>query len=1398
MAGDDGYVQVEIEGFDSTERRPGAPDVPTRTVWIAIPPDAEPTLDVRVDPAKESVLPGIVPRAVLRRSVELSPEEREAVEADRTATEGVRSLERGARASRRADRRYYESDGHGAATRVAWLGETGYVRDQRYVEVHLAPVRFDPAIDGLRIQPAVEVVVEFHRSSSEPLLPSEPDPRFEGVYRSSFLNYDQSRSFRGVATPEAAFSVEAQDVSAAVAATPLQRILVTSHGLVRLDYALLQPTGFLAHPLSTWKLTNRGVGVPLQLNDDGDGTLEPGESVQFYGQALDDEPKTEINTDFPGTPTDLFEARDFTDENTYFLSIDPGPVAPMPTRDSTPTFTRVPPQHFKALARAEVDNGYRPLGGADPWYWLPTLLISSPSAAMREDVVPLPGLFSGTEPATVRVKVRGIDEDLTVSPDHPTRVTLRNNATQVLATNDGSFDNRTLFTHQLAWTWPGSGATLSDPARVKLEVLSSAARCSGSPCNSVILDWIEIDYERAFTASGNKLVFDWPDSNAEFSVAGFTDPSPAIYEITLAAGERVIRPVRLTGAAVSGAGPYMVRFRVDQDPLIADGSPRRFAVLGSSSATIPGAGAFQSDTVSDLRNTTNQADLVVIASEAVLDASPGGPLAQLLAYRATAAGGGLTSKVVRLQDVYDEFGHGLPGPTAIREFLRFVLSSAPGEGWSAPKPAYVLLLGDGSADYKSGFTFGNYVPTQILFKDDPVLGFYASDNVMAAVVGADQLADLVVGRVPARSVADANRMLQKILSYELSSPAGAWRDRTLFVSDRGKLGPNLMGESLEFELINAEAAAWVGPPATLRNLRYYSDYFDNGVPNPWNAINAAIKATVNGTDGQADGVSIVNYIGHGNFVIWSDDFFWDERVTPPSDTFQDSLDLHNAARLSWLVAHNCLTGGFQTLDHNSIGENWFKLDGGGAVGVFAPTGLSTNFVGGPASQEVFEALYGPTKERVVGPIVLRTLAELCTRESPEACQAYALQGDPATKLVLRDVDAPSDLVATAGNARVDLAWTASSTPGAVYDVYRAESLQNVTYVPAATGLTSPSFADTGRVNTKTYYYYVLARDPSGFQSAWSNLNSDCASAGPDCVSATPLNPNPPSAPTGVQLQDLGVGTALRVVWSANPENDLARYTVHWGTASGSYGQSTNTGLQTVATLTDLVEGDTYYVAVTATNTSGRTSAFSNEVADYPIYGLGLRGPHWIMDLRARRSGSNVVLEWSEIATDYYGKPENVASYEVLRGSSSNFDPAAMTVIGSCPSPCDTFTDPGAATAVASYHYRVRAIDVDGNAGGLGSNPPAVVTAFVARSTTVPGNIVLSWAPVTTTVDGAPAQIAQYRVYASDQPFTRTDIRNGLLTPVATVAAPPYEFTPPPQSRYHSVIAVDSRGNLSPD
>jgi len=71
---------------------------------------------------------------------------------------------------------------------------------------------------------------------------------------------------------------------------------------------------------------------------------------------------------------------------------------------------------------------------------------------------------------------------------------------------------------------------------------------------------------------------------------------------------------------------------------------------------------------------------------------------------------------------------------------------------------------------------------------------------------------------------------------------------------------------------------------------------------------------------------------------------------------------------------------------------------------------------------------------------------------------------------------------------------------------------------------------------------------------------------------------------------------IKLAWDANGEADLAGYKVYHGTASQSYGNPTNVGNVTSYTLTGLTEGQTYYICLTAYDSSSNESAPSNEVS----------------------------------------------------------------------------------------------------------------------------------------------------------------------------------------------------------
>jgi len=72
--------------------------------------------------------------------------------------------------------------------------------------------------------------------------------------------------------------------------------------------------------------------------------------------------------------------------------------------------------------------------------------------------------------------------------------------------------------------------------------------------------------------------------------------------------------------------------------------------------------------------------------------------------------------------------------------------------------------------------------------------------------------------------------------------------------------------------------------------------------------------------------------------------------------------------------------------------------------------------------------------------------------------------------------------------------------------------------------------------------------------------------------------------------------AATLAWDAVIAPNLGGYRVYYGTTSGTYTQSVPVGDVTTYTLGGLNGNATYYVAVTAFDTSNHESAFSNEVS----------------------------------------------------------------------------------------------------------------------------------------------------------------------------------------------------------
>lgn len=165
----------------------------------------------------------------------------------------------------------------------------------------------------------------------------------------------------------------------------------------------------------------------------------------------------------------------------------------------------------------------------------------------------------------------------------------------------------------------------------------------------------------------------------------------------------------------------------------------------------------------------------------------------------------------------------------------------------------------------------------------------------------------------------------------------------------------------------------------------------------------------------------------------------------------------------------------------------------------------------------------------------------------EAVSRRGIVGPPsleATALVTVDIEAPSGLLAEAGERSVRLSWEAPTRRGDAsplgivprYNIYRGTSPGR--YDPSPINrepVRSTQFQDAGLVNDQTYYYRVTAVESQ--EPPWQE------GVPSDEVSVSPVDLTPPAPPQGVRAV-VGPGPAVSLSWELNRESDLAGYLVY--------------------------------------------------------------------------------------------------------------------------------------------------------------------------------------------------------------------------------------------------------------
>ncbi len=352
----------------------------------------------------------------------------------------------------------------------------------------------------------------------------------------------------------------------------------------------------------------------------------------------------------------------------------------------------------------------------------------------------------------------------------------------------------------------------------------------------------------------------------------------------------------------------------------------------------------------------------------------------LAAYR---RGQGLSVVTVNVADLYDEFSGGNVDPEGIRQAIGFAYAN-----WPTP-PRYVLLVGDGTYDFKnfSGYGGPTFLPPYLAYVD-PWLGEVAADNRYAAVAGDDLIPDVLLGRIPAQTPADVTAVVNKTIAYEQQALGAwpSWKNRLAYVTDNAYDTNDVWDGAGDF-IAEAESAIAAQPlPAGFENLRYFYDpsSFNLGTESWRYADGPTMKAAIQSK--LAEGLLLASFIGHSSQSQWAS-----ERFVHMSEV----ASINTEGRLPVILEMTCLTSYFNMPDRQSLDEVWVTTPTRGAVATVGPSGFGVLNGHGTLHYGMNRAIFADRVATLGDALLAGKIDLAATGAHLDLLDTFMIMGDPA-------------------------------------------------------------------------------------------------------------------------------------------------------------------------------------------------------------------------------------------------------------------------------------------------------------------------------------------------------------------------------------------------------------------
>lgn len=678
------------------------------------------------------------------------------------------------------------------------------------------------------------------------------------------------------------------------------KVGITENGIYKIDRNTLQALGVPVSTINPNKLKLYGNGVqgslpqlnsverpqdllenPIHISGASDGSFDTQDFILFYGVGPNKEQWSSAGFDY--------KKNIYSDTSYYFLKIDGLDGKRISSKESLPDPSILTISSFQDHITYEVDVRNLISSGRG-WYGE---AISNGQFSNFTHV--LNGIVSDIE----------LDINVVGQATENSTFNISANATSIGSIEIGKINAGSIDPYGIKARQGRNLFTIQSTDELDLSIGYNAQISNGRG----FIDFYTLTFERALELSNNETIFrslEAIGNVAQYEI-GNTSESSVIWNIT--------NPSNIQSQSFSIINSKAV-FKSQSLEL------EEFVVFIGSEFPTPFV--FGKVANQNLRNDTNLDGIIVTAPDFLDQAN------QLAQFHRDHDG--LNVKVATTREVYNEFSAGRQDVSAIRDYARYIYNTG-------GRLKYLTLFGDCSYDYKNRVADNtNFVPTYesrdsfhpiYSHSSDDYFGFFeANEGEWIETLSGDHTMEIGVGRLPVKTVAEAQTIVDKIIYY-CTSPAtlGKWRNEITYLADDGD--GNIHARHVEdlSELIDTTYAQYNIKKLLLDAFDQVEGASKDSSPATALALKTQIK----------NGTFTVNFIGHGNEKLWTE-----EEVL----TIETIEKLTNKNKLPIFVTATCEFGRYDDPSQFSGSERLLLSGKGGGIALLTtsrPVFANTNF-----------------------------------------------------------------------------------------------------------------------------------------------------------------------------------------------------------------------------------------------------------------------------------------------------------------------------------------------------------------------------------------------------------------------------------------------------------------------